>query len=235
MIPKKIHYCWFGGNELDEKSKGYIQTWKQHLPEYEIIEWNESNFDLTQNEFVQGAYEQKKYAFVSDYVRLYALYHHGGIYMDTDVEVVKSFDDLLTKRAFTGVERGDYCITGTMAAEAYHPWIEKLLNYYHGRKFVLENGELDMTTNTVIITKITKEHYGWQEGNTYSELADGIAIYPFDFFCAKNGMTNEYHITDNTYTVHHFNGSWASKSNKLLRNYIRMIRRLIFNKKYKIK
>lgn len=234
MIPKKIHYCWFGGKELDEKSKRYIESWRKHLPEYEIIEWNESNFDLNQNDFVREAYEQKKYAFVSDYVRLYVLYQHGGVYMDTDVEVVKSLNDLLTNRAFTGVERGEYCITGTLGAESFHPWIEKLLGYYNGRKFILENGKMDLKTNTVIITTITKEDYGWKEGNNLSKLDEGIVIYPFDFFCAKNGMTNEYHITDNTYTVHHFNGSWASSSNKLLKNYIRIIRRIFFNKKYRV-
>lgn len=234
MIPKTIHYCWFGGNELDEKSKSYIESWKKHLPDYEIIEWNETNLDITQHDFVREAHEQKKYAFVSDYVRLYALYHHGGIYMDTDVEVVKSFNDLLENRAFTGVERGEYCITGTLAAEQHHPWIEKLLRYYDGRTFLLANGEMDVTTNTVIITTITKEHYGWKEGNRLSNLADGIAIYPFDYFCAKNGMTNEYHMTANTYTVHHFNGSWASQSNKLLKNYVRMFRRIFFKGKYKI-
>lgn len=234
MIPKTIHYCWFGGNELDEKSKSYIQSWKKHLPDYEIIEWNETNFDINQHDFVREAHEQKKYAFVSDYVRLYALYHHGGIYMDTDVEVVKSFDDLLNNRAFTGVERGEYCITGTLAAEQHHPWIEKLVGYYDGRKFILANGEMDVTTNTIIITTITKAHYGWEEGNRLSNLADGIAIYPFDYFCAKNGMTNEYHITANTYTIHHFNGSWASQSNKLLKNYVRMFRRIFFKGKYKI-
>ncbi|UPW83708.1 glycosyltransferase family 32 protein [Lysinibacillus sp. Ag94] len=234
MIPKKIHYCWFGGKELDEKSKACIASWKKFLPGYEIIEWNEKNFDLNQHDFVREAYDQKKYAFVTDYVRLFVLYHYGGIYMDTDVEVVKSLDDLLINKAFTGVERGEYCITGTLGAEQYHPWVEKLLKYYDGRSFFLENGELDTTTNTVIITTITKESYGWKEGNKLSKLDDGIVIYPFDFLCAKNGMTNKYLITDNTYTIHHFNGSWETNSKKLLKNYVRLIRRIFFNKKYKI-
>ena len=234
MIPKKIHYCWFGGKELDEKSKACIATWRKFLPDYEIVEWNETNFDLNQNDFVREAYEKKKYAFITDYVRLYALYHDGGIYMDTDVEVVKSLDDLLSNRAFTGVERGDYCITGTLGAEPNHPWIETLLKYYEGRSFVLENCELDMTTNTTIITAITKASYGWKEGNKLSTLNDGIVIYPFDYLCAKNGMTNEYRITENTYTIHHFNGSWSTHSNKLLRNYVRLFRRLFFRSKYKI-
>lgn len=234
MIPKKIHYCWFGGNELDEKSKNCIKSWQTILPDYEIIEWNEQNFDIQGNDYVREAYEQKKYAFVTDYVRLYALFNHGGIYMDTDVEVVKSLDDLLSNRAFTGVERGEYCVTGTLAAEASHPWIGKLLSYYDNRKFILEDGKLDVTTNTVIITKITKEMYRWNEGNKLSILEDGVVVYPFEYFCAKNGMTNEYHITKNTYTIHHFNGSWTSGSKKFLKKYIRLIRRIFFQKKYKI-
>jgi len=234
MIPKKIHYCWFGNKELDKKSKACIASWKKFLPEYEIIEWNEKNFDLNQNDFVREAYEQNKYAFVTDYVRLYVLYHYGGIYMDTDVEVVKSLDDLLQNRAFTGVERGEYCITGTLGAEQHHPWIGELLKYYDGKFFVLDNGELNITTNTVIITTITKKLYGWKEGNRLSKLDDDIVIYPFEFLCAKNGMTNEYLITENTYTIHHFNGSWATNSNKLFKNYIRLIRRIFLKKKYKV-
>lgn len=234
MIPKIIHYCWFGNKELDEKSKECIGSWKKILPDYEIVEWNDTNFNINKNDFVREAYEQGKYAFVTDYVRLYALYHYGGVYMDTDVEVVKSLDDLLVNRAFTGVERGEYCITGTLGAEQNHPWIEKLLRYYDNRPFILDNGEHDITTNTVIITKITKELYGWREGNKLSKLDDGIIIYPFDFLCAKNGMTNEYIITDNTYTIHHFNGSWSTNSKKVIKNYVRLIRRIFLKKKYKI-
>lgn len=234
MIPKIIHYCWFGRNQLDEKSQKCIKTWREVLPEYEIIEWNEDSFDINTHPFVKEAYENKKYAYVSDYVRLYALYNYGGVYMDTDVEVLKPFGSLMEHRAFTGVERGEYCITGTLAAEKGHPWIAALLNYYKDRHFLLPNGQLDMTTNTGIITNITKTKYGWTEGNVYSELSDGIAIYPFEYFCAKNGRTNEYLITENTYTIHHFNGSWNTTSNKIFRNYIRFFRRIFQNKKHKI-
>jgi mannosyltransferase OCH1-like enzyme len=131
-----------------------INSWKKYLPDYELVLWNEDNFDINSNQYVKEAYESKKYAFVTDYVRLYALYHHGGIYMDTDVEVLKSLDEFLEHTAFTGCENDQMCVTGTMASEKGHKWIEDLLNDYDDKKFILAEGSFDKTPNTQIITEL---------------------------------------------------------------------------------
>lgn len=213
-IPKIIHYCWFGGNQLPELAEKCIQSWKQHCPDYKIIRWDESNFNLNCNRYVKEAYEAKKWAFVTDYVRLFALYHHGGIYMDTDVEVLKPLDKFLEHRAFTGCENEEMCVTGTMAAEKGHKWLEDLLNYYKDKKFILWDGSLNTKTNTKIITETTICKYGWIPKNEYQVLKEGLHIYPFDYFCAKDWNDGQVYITDRTYTVHHFSGSWHSEKEK---------------------
>ena len=146
-IPKKIHYCWFGNNELPEEQKKYIETWKKHCPDYEIKEWNEKNFDINSNKYVKEAYEAKKFAFVSDYVRLHALYNEGGIYMDTDIEVLKSFDVFLKHTAFIGFEDLKHIGTGVIGAEKGNKWIRLLLKDYDNISFYTKNGEIDLTTN----------------------------------------------------------------------------------------
>jgi len=214
MIPRKIHYCWFGQGNMADSIQMCIDSWIKHLPEYELVLWNEENFDVNSNPYVKEAYEAKKFAFVTDYVRLYSLYEYGGIYMDTDVEVIKSLDPFLHHRAFTGCENEFSCVTGTMAAEAKHPWIEKLLSYYEGRNFILPDGSFDLTTNTEIITNFTKKEYNWKPENAHQKLKDDLHIYPFDFFCAKVPAYRNLYITENTHTIHHFSGSWVAKTPK---------------------
>lgn len=230
MIPKVVHYCWFGGNDLNEKAQKCIESWRKYLPDYEIVEWNEKNFNINQNKFVKQAYEQKKYAFVSDYVRLYVLYNYGGIYMDTDVEVVKSFNGLLTHRAFTGNEDLNNCVTGTMGSEKKHPWIKLLLSYYENNEFLTEEHTQNTVTNTVLITKTTIEQYGWKKEDIKQNLNDGLVIYPSDYFCAKSFETGKYFITDNTITIHHFSGSWLTRDQIIKKNVIKLLRRFFPNK-----
>lgn len=199
---------------MPELAKECLGSWMRQLPEYKLFLWNEDNFDIGINEFVKGAYESKRYAFVTDYVRLYALYNHGGIYMDTDVEVIKPLDEFLKHRAFTGTEGKRSCVTGIMGAEKNHPWIECLLDDYTERKFMLDNGKLNTVTNTVLITKSTIDNYGWKTKDRLQILKDGLYIYPYNYFCAKNLYTNSIDITDATYTVHHFSGSWLSEADR---------------------
>lgn len=222
MIPKTIHYCWFGGNELPEETKKCIATWKK-LPDYEIIEWNEKNFDINSNQYVKEAYDARRYAFVTDYVRLYALYHHGGIYMDTDVEVVKSLDKFLEHQAFTGCENENMCVTGTMGAVKEHSWIKDLLDYYTNQHFLMADGSHNTKTNTKIITEITGKKYGWKNKDTYQILKDDLHIYPYDVFCAKNFKTGKIENNENTHTIHHFSGSWHTKEEKIKRRIIKFI------------
>lgn len=216
MIPKVIHYCWFGGNPLPELAKGCIESWKKYCPDYKIVEWNESNFDLSCCDYVKEAFQAKKWAFITDYVRLYALYNYGGIYMDTDVEVVKSLDAFLQQPAFSGFESDTQIPTGIMASEKGNLWTKRQLDYYTNRHFILSDGTLDLTTNVRTITNITAEYYpSLKLNNTYQELGD-ITFYPKDYFCPKDALTKEVHMTENTATIHHFNGSWIPPEERMI-------------------
>lgn len=221
MIPKRLHYCWFGKNEKSSLINTCISSWKKYCSDYEIIEWNEDNFDLSINRFAKEAYEMKKYAFVSDYVRLYVLNEYGGIYVDTDLEIRKNIDVFLNNRAFSSFESKEYIQTAIMGAEKGHPWIKELLDYYVNKPFVLNDKILDMTPNPVIITKITKEKYCLTLNNKEQILKDGIHIYPNYFFAVNNYYQKNY-------TVHHFNGSWVQHRYDYKSEYIK------FKKNYNI-
>lgn len=211
MIPKKIHYCWFGDKDLPEDVRKYIDTWKKYCPDYEIIEWNEKNFDITQNQYCKEAYESKKWAFVSDYARLKVLHDYGGIYMDTDVEVVKPLDDLLQYNWFSGFESEERIPTGTIGACWNSIVIKMLLDYYNNRHFIKNDGGFDLTTNVEVMTKLLKEKYKVQLNNTRQIFGDNNLLLPFDYLCAKSFFTGEINKTENTYTIHHFKGTWRTK------------------------
>jgi mannosyltransferase OCH1-like enzyme len=210
MIPKKIHYCWFGGNPIPELAQKCIASWNEHCPEYEIKEWNETNFDINCCAFVKEAYEVGKWAFITDYVRLKVLYDEGGIYMDTDVEVIRNLDLLLHHPAFSGFESSKEIPTGIMASERHNRWIEKMLDYYKDRHFI-KDGNQEEVTNVKIITELTKNEYGIKLDNTYQDLGD-VVFYPRDYFCPKDYITGQIkYLTENTYTIHHFSGSWLDE------------------------
>lgn len=208
-IPKVIHYCWFGNNPLPESVEKCINSWKVYLPDYKIIEWNENNFDIKMNSFVQQAYESKKFAFVTDYVRLFALYKYGGVYMDTDVEIIKNIDMFLINSAFSGFESEKQIPTAIMGAKKGNKWIKVLLDYYDNRDFILKDGSLDTTTNVTIITDITRNTFDIKLNNQYQVL-ENLTLYPKDYFCPKSYKTGKITITDNTYAIHHFSGSWLN-------------------------
>lgn len=222
MILKKIHYCWFGGNPLPELAQKCIASWKKYCPDYEIIEWNESNFDVNCCDYVREAYEAKKWAFVSDVARLYALVHHGGIYMDTDVEVLRSLDDLLVYEAFSGFESKDRIPTGLMACREGQPLFVELLHDYDNAHFLKSDGSYDTTTNVTRITNICLK-YGLRLDNTL-QTVNGFTLFPYDYFCPKDVETKVLTITDNTYVIHHFDGSWLTEEDKY---------RAELNRKYK--
>ena len=215
MIPKKIHYCWFGGNPLPETAKKYMNTWKRYCPDYEIIEWNEKNFDITQNQYCLEAYKAKKWAFVSDYARLKVLYEYGGIYMDTDVEVVKPFDDLLKYNLFVGLEAEDRIQTGIFGAEIKNEFIKILLNDYQNRHFICGKNKYDLSTNVQFITQKLKDNYNIQLNNIYQIFGNNYVLLPFDYLCCKNYLTGKICITKNSYTIHHFDGSWLNSYGKI--------------------
>ena len=210
MIPKIIHYCWFGRGEMPELALKCIESWHKYMPDYEYKLWNEDNFDINCNAYVREAYEARKFAFVTDYVRLYALYTEGGIYMDTDVEVLKPYDDLLGLTAFTGYEGSKTYppVTGTMASEARGEWVTEQLSAYDKAHFVNPDGSLDLTTNTARISEIMRKGGFVQDGK--KQVYKDMHIFPVDYFCPRQ-TTGEVFKTENTYCDHHFIGSWTDK------------------------
>lgn len=211
-IPKIIHYIWVGGNPKPESVIKYIETWKKYCPDYLIIEWNEKNYDITKNRYTREAYQSKKWAFVTDYMRLDILDMFGGIYMDSDVEVLKGLDEFLDKPAFTSFETGDpkfiLMPTGIMGAEKGNKWIQHLKTYYdENRAFIQYGGGIDITPNTNIITDMTKSKYKTKINNKFQENKD-FTIYPSEYFCPKSWSTGKIKLTKNSHTIHHFAGSW---------------------------
>jgi mannosyltransferase OCH1-like enzyme len=207
MIPKVIHYCWFGKGKMPKLAEICIASWKQHLPEYKLQIWNEDSFDLDSCLFTKEAYASKKYAFVTDYVRLYALYHHGGVYMDTDVEVLKNLDSFLKYPAFSGFEDETHIPTGIMASQKGSNWVKYLLSYYDNKHFILPDGSLDTLTNTAIIGEMTKK-LGFIPNNQYQCVDNELHLFPKDYFCPKSQISGNIEATENTYCIHHFSGSW---------------------------
>ena len=211
MIPKIIHCCWFGRNPLNAEAKYMMSTWKKFCPDYEIKLWNEDNFDVTQNIYCKEAYAAKKWAFVSDYFRLKVLYEYGGIYMDTDVEVLKPLDELLKYDAFSGYETPTSIPTGIMGSVPHNEWIALLLDDYKDRHFILPDGRLDITTTNVqVITRLTTKKYNLKLDGKTKFFGNNMVILPHDYLCAKDYLTKKVNVTENTFTIHHFAGSWVS-------------------------
>ncbi len=209
MIPKKIHYCWFGKKPLPNLAVKCIASWKKYCPDYEIIEWNEDNFDVCSCDYVKEAFEAKKWAFITDYVRLKVLSDYGGIYMDTDVEVIQPLDSFLTEKAFSGFETEDAVPTGIMACEKGFPLFAEMVLEYENRHFIRSDGSFDGMTNVVYITEVCHKK-GLKRNNSY-QVVEGFALYPKEYFCPKSYLTKEIHCTENTYTIHHFSASWRTK------------------------
>lgn len=210
MIPKIVHYCWFGKGEKPDKVKECIQSWKDKLPDYEIIEWNEENFDINALKYTKDAYEARKFAFVSDVARVKALYEFGGIYFDTDVEVLKDFDDsILEKDCVLGFEEGNYIATSFMACKPNHTLMKDFYNLYLNLDFYDEKGQIISGTN---VTKLTNMlvYKGLVRNNEYQEIED-ISIYPQEYFSPYDYGNCVYKITEKSICVHHFIVSWMSK------------------------
>lgn len=212
MIPRVIHYCWFGNNRKSKLIKDCISSWRKFLPDYEIIEWNESNSDLS-HPFLMEAYKQKKWAFVSDWIRLKVLYENGGVYLDTDMMVLKGFDDLLNFRCFFGAEDLEFISCGIIGAEKRNDFIKNCFNFYLESNF-FEDDKLKMNTIPRVITKIFREEYGFVGFFDNLIIDSNLAIfppvffYPFPFNQSKmNNMYKEF-IKEESFTVHLWNSSW---------------------------
>lgn len=215
MIPKVIHYCWFGGNPLPELSKKCIASWKEYLPDYEIREWNESNFDVNCCAYTREAYEAKKWAFVSDYARFWILYNYGGLYFDTDVEIVRDMRAIIAKGAFMGCEMVDKCNPGLGLGT--YPGLglyKEILDFYDILHFVAKNGVLNEQTVVEYTTDILMKH-GFRGKGEIEEIA-GVSLYPPEYFCPLDYATGRLNVTENTATIHHYCASWHSKLDDII-------------------
>ncbi|MBR4897859.1 MAG: glycosyl transferase [Prevotella sp.] len=223
QIPKVIHYCWFGGNPLPDLANKCIASWRKYLPDYEIKEWNESNFDVYQAPYIAEAYKLKKYAHVSDYARFWILYHFGGIYFDTDVEVIRPLDDIIARGSFLGFE----CQEGTpldnpngnlnpglgVAVPPNHSFFGIMLDFYNHHHFVRWNGKNSGNITHKVTRFIDYDHKEVLDGGIVK--VNGLYIYPIEYFCPLNYYTGQMGITDNTRTIHHYMASWVKKQSRL--------------------
>ena len=215
MIPKIVHLCWLSGDPYPQKIQYCIDTWKKYCPDYEIMLWDTKRFDVNSMPWTKQAFEAKKYAFAADYIRLYAIYNYGGIYLDSDVEVLKSFDDLLHLPYFAGIEaRPDGIEMAAFGAEKGTGWVKYMLDYYENRNFVLEGGRLDTVPMPEIMGKRIRNKFYWTLIDTPEEFDSDpsrFCLFSRDWFCAhprdpEFGL--RYYITENTYCIHHFANTW---------------------------
>lgn len=213
LIPKKIHYMWFGNNEMPEKLKKCVESWKYYCRDYEIIRWDESNYDITKCEYTKQAYENRAWGFITDYARLDILYNHGGIYIDTDVEIIKNIDDMLYQEAFTSIEKWSVINSGGCTGAVKHNRaIKKMLDSRKNIKFINEDNSLNkMASGYYDTIPFIDEGYIL---NGEKQSIGGLNIYSYDYFHPYDYMTGKLEVTENTLGIHHFNGGWIDDKGK---------------------
>lgn len=223
MIPKIIHYCWFGGNDIPEKDKKCIESWKKYCPDYKIIQWNESNYDITKNQYMKECYESKRWGFVGDYARLDIIYNYGGFYFDTDVELIKPIDELLNLKGFAGFEVGSndkkYVALGLgFGAEAQNEIIGKMRDEYKNAQFVRNDGSLNLLPSPHYSTKVL-ENYGLICDGNMQDI-NGFRIFPEEYFCPLSPLDNILRKTNNTYSIHLYSASWMTEDDRIRFKYV---------------
>jgi hypothetical protein len=219
LIPKKIHYVWVGGNEKNNTIKQCMKTWGKHLEGYEVIEWNENNFDIDSHPFVKAAYKAKKWAYVSDYIRAYVIYKYGGIYLDTDILVLDNFDRFLNNRAFVGFENPQYPFTAVFGAEPGHPLVKDMIEYYDR----LDEYKFDFEkNNTISVSDLLIKKYHCKVGNKFQILDEDIAVYPDTVLCNPS---------ENSISIHVFTGTWLEGKKALARKINVFLKIHVTNKK----
>ena len=215
MIPKIIHYCWLSTDPIPSDLQNYIDGWQQKMPDYQIIKWDFSRFEKQSSKWVSDAFDHKKYAFAADYIRAYALYNYGGFYLDSDVEVLKSFDSLLNHDYLLCYENGKNTIeAGIMASSKGNPLFKILLDYYDSNSFIQVDGSFNMKVIPVIIRDIIIKNYSLKSVNNPSEISNTnseVCVLPFYYFSPKSSFDGSYDIREDTYAVHHFKASWLPK------------------------
>lgn len=220
MIPKIIHYCWLSNDPYPELISHCIETWKKFLPDYQIMLWDLNRFDISKSLWVKQAFESRKYAFAADYIRCYALYQYGGIYLDSDVEVVKSFNDLLDLPYFIGVDCSDALEPAIMGFEKGNKLFSDMLQYYDNNKFILNDGRLNVVPLPKVMREVASEYLSFNKISStieyeYNSLV--LNLYPCTYFSPKRQDNFKIIKSNDTYTIHHFNGAWYSKKQLLFR------------------
>ena len=227
MIPKKIHYCWFGRNEKPKAVQKCISSWRKYCPDYEIIEWNEDNFDVNQNPYIKYCYDNKKWAFLSDLARLLVVCEHGGIYFDTDVELVRNPDFLLEYGAFYGFETPQYIATGLgFGAEAHHPTVENMIEQY-GKLEPDENGNYPTVTCPQLNTEALLP-FGLKL-NGEKQILDNVIILPVEYMNPYDDPKGVLNKTENTVSIHWYSKSWMSKKTILRSKLMKPFHRVFGN------
>ena len=233
-IPHIIHYCWFGSEKKPKDVQAFIDSWKVKLPDYTFMEWNESNYDLNQEiDYVKEAYQAKKYAFVSDYVRVKKLVEYGGIYLDTDVRILRRFDKLLEKHDLViGFQGAGNLGTAFMASIPQHPLFTEFMESYNKRHFVQEDGSLDMTSINVSIDPFFEKRGLKLDEDRYQKIAENIGVYPTECFCAFNINYWYPEPTKRTYTIHYMASTWRSRKIKLKITIFNLMRKILGKDNY---
>lgn len=220
MIPKTIHYCWFGGSPKPKKVLECIKSWHVFCPDYQVIEWNEDNINISRcPKYVSDAYRNRKWAFVTDYIRLKVVFENGGIYLDTDVELVKNTDSLLEYNAFFGFENGTNINTGQgFGAVCGSRIIKEMMDAYDSMEFVLPDGTLNLQPCPVINTEVLEKH-GLIKDNSLQLLEDAVVVLPSDYMSPLDNSTGRIKISKNTISIHWFNASWYTEEQHIYHDY----------------
>ena len=213
LIPKKIHYCWFGKNPIPKRNREWMDSWKRYCPDYEIIRWDENNYDISKNDYMYQAYKAGKWGFVPDYARLDIIYRYGGVYLDTDVELVKNIDELLYQKAFAGIDGTQYVSLG-LGFGAYPgcQLIKEIRDTYQTKQFLKEDGTYDLTASPIIQKSFFREN-GYINNGDYQVIKD-MTVYPEKVLSAKCLWTGRIQITEHTFAIHHYDASWTSENMK---------------------
>ena len=233
MIPKVIHYCWFGGKPLPKSAKKCIASWKKFMPDYEVKEWNESNFDIDLIPYTREAYNDGKYAFVSDVARFWVLYHEGGVYFDTDVEVVHDITSLVEHGAFMGWEQADILNQHNvnpglgMAAPTFLPFYQEMLDGFAKISYHLPDGCRNPYSMIPMINDLLLQKGLLMDGSM--QKVSDVTIYPADYFCPMDSLTGKITLTENTHTIHRYTMSWMNRSTQWRVKIMRVVRRLCSN------
>lgn len=207
MIPKIIHYCWFGGNPLPKETERCIESWKKYCPNYDIVCWNETNYDIEKNVYVRQAYKNKKWAFLTDYVRLDVVYRYGGVYLDTDVELIRNIDNLLIHECYMGMEQIGTVATGLgFGSVAYNEFIYENMKLYEEIDYTNDKGIFNPPTCVKMTTNLLRQR-GLVSENRIQKI-NNVVVYPPEFFCPMKMGTRKIKTTSNTYSIHHYTSSW---------------------------